>query len=131
MLCLVYINNKFRLQFSVIKLILHRRSYTHVQRNIFRRSTMKGHSVIFLVLLAITCACVNGQGEGCAPYMSYPDHTMCIYYDDACPNGDLKRSGELTCEEKHEVLDEHNRLRSQVATGNVAGQPAAENMAEM
>lgn len=37
----------------------------------------------------------------------------------------------ITQAQKYEILEAHNRLRSQVAQGRVAGQPGAQNMREM
>lgn len=37
----------------------------------------------------------------------------------------------ITESEKYEILEAHNRLRSQVAQGQVPGQPSAQNMREM
>lgn len=37
----------------------------------------------------------------------------------------------ITEADKHEILEAHNRLRSQVAQGQVPGQPGAQNMREM
>ncbi|KAL5285148.1 crispld1 family protein [Megaselia abdita] len=55
----------------------------------------------------------------------------CCYFDgsDAC-HGELMFSG-LVGDEKRIILQEHNRLRQSVATGNVLGQPSAENMREI
>lgn len=37
----------------------------------------------------------------------------------------------ITAAQKAEILEAHNRLRSQVAQGQVPGQPSAQNMREM
>lgn len=37
----------------------------------------------------------------------------------------------ITQAQKYEILEAHNRLRSQVAQGRVSGQPGAQNMREM
>lgn len=37
----------------------------------------------------------------------------------------------ITVAQKAEILEAHNRLRSQVANGQVSGQPSAQNMREM
>lgn len=37
----------------------------------------------------------------------------------------------ITEAQKYEILETHNRLRSQVAQGQIAGQPSAQNMREM
>lgn len=37
----------------------------------------------------------------------------------------------ITDNQKYEILEAHNRLRSSVAQGQVAGQPSAQNMREM
>ena len=42
----------------------------------------------------------------------------------------LTESG-VSCNEKLEILDEHNYLRQSVALGQVIGQPAAKMMMEM
>ncbi|XP_031631725.1 venom allergen 5 [Contarinia nasturtii] len=44
--------------------------------------------------------------------------------------GSLITTG-ITEAQKYEILDTHNRLRSQVAQGQIAGQPSAQNMREM
>jgi len=40
-------------------------------------------------------------------------------------------SGDISCEEKQIILDEHNRLRQLVALGQIRGQSSAANMMEM
>jgi len=83
----------------------------------------------------------------------HPEHTACIFKPMGCP-GPGKRiismhylannafaylclftffpgSGGLSCEEKRQILDVHNGLRSVLAEGKVKGQPAAKNMREL
>lgn len=40
-------------------------------------------------------------------------------------------SGGLTCQDKQYIVDLHNQMRSSVASGRIAGQPAAADMKEM
>ncbi|XP_023318842.1 venom allergen 5-like isoform X1 [Trichogramma pretiosum] len=48
----------------------------------------------------------------------------------ACSGKTLLKTG-VTCQEKQEILEEHNRLRSSIALGQVRGQPGAKFMMEM
>ncbi|GLH10271.1 Venom allergen 5 [Gryllus bimaculatus] len=48
-----------------------------------------------------------------------------------CSGKKMIRSGGLSCEDRQQILDWHNRLRQQVALGQVRGQPSAANMKEM
>ncbi|BES97986.1 SCP [Nesidiocoris tenuis] len=50
---------------------------------------------------------------------------------DACYGATLLRTGGLTCYEKRQIVDLHNRLRQAVAIGKVPGQSPATNMLEM
>ncbi|XP_046683759.1 venom allergen 5-like [Homalodisca vitripennis] len=56
--------------------------------------------------------------------------SACLYLSLAC-RGRLLRSGGLTCQDKRLIVDTHNQMRSMVASGRIAGQPAAANMLEM
>ncbi|XP_014293836.1 scoloptoxin SSD976 [Halyomorpha halys] len=49
----------------------------------------------------------------------------------ACQGAKIMRSGGLSCWEKDSIIRWHNERRSEVATGNVNGQPRAQNMMEM
>ncbi|XP_037891590.1 CRISP/Allergen/PR-1 [Glossina fuscipes] len=55
--------------------------------------------------------------------------TVCLNVALAC-HGELLATG-ITEQEKQIILQEHNRLRQQVATGRYPGQPGAENMREI
>ncbi|XP_001605587.3 venom allergen 5.01-like [Nasonia vitripennis] len=52
--------------------------------------------------------------------------TRCL----ACNGKSMMRTG-LSCQDKRNILDEHNRLRQLVALGQVNGQPSAKMMMEM
>ncbi|XP_054279397.1 venom allergen 5-like [Macrosteles quadrilineatus] len=54
----------------------------------------------------------------------------CVCMTFAC-RGRLLRSGGLTSQDKQTIVDLHNQMRSQVASGRIQGQPAAANMLEM
>ncbi|KAG8235435.1 hypothetical protein J437_LFUL015501 [Ladona fulva] len=43
----------------------------------------------------------------------------------------LIRAGNLSCNEKQQILNQHNKLRQSVALGQVRGQPPAANMREL
>lgn len=53
-----------------------------------------------------------------------------ISVTESCRGGSLITTG-ITESDKIEILEAHNRLRSQVAQGQVPGQPGAQNMREM
>ncbi|KAF4532745.1 hypothetical protein B566_EDAN007712 [Ephemera danica] len=86
-------------------------------------------SVTSMLLLSVMVLKVTGQG--CAPYSQYPQHTMCIYTEKACPQKKLIYSGGLTTIEKNEVVSAHNKLRNSIVNGQVRGAPAAVAMANM
>jgi len=60
-----------------------------------------------------------------------PGHTMCIYPPQGCSGNPLIRSGGLTCQEKQDILDSHNRLRQNLALGQIRDQPPALDMREL
>ena len=43
----------------------------------------------------------------------------------------ISGSGGLSCSDREQILDAHNRARQSVALGRVPGQPGASNMLEM
>ena len=70
--------------------------------------------------------------EDCSDRSQYcalgSDNTMCRFCGIGPECNDAVCSNELSTQEIQEIVDKHNELRSKVATGNQAGQPAATNM---
>jgi len=75
-----------------------------------------------------------GTGTVSAQGVSYcqitPKHSLCLNTSPSSFCGKVYSRG-LTQKEKQDALDEHNRLRSQVATGRGRGQPPAADMIEL
>ncbi|XP_011498370.1 PREDICTED: venom allergen 5.01-like [Ceratosolen solmsi marchali] len=55
---------------------------------------------------------------------------VCAQHCLACAGKNLIRSG-VSCQDKRNILDEHNRLRQLVALGQIRGQPPAKLMMEI
>lgn len=57
-------------------------------------------------------------------------HIYFIVPSKACRNGEIIVSG-LTADEQRVIIQTHNELRQKVAMGQISGQPAAQNMAQI